>query len=134
MKVPHPTVEKQMRIIKIETDSIVKVLASFNPALPVFFYYLNPGTAKSIRETLGMTADGDYYFDPLSVEEESFRRLTLLPDDLAEDDRDIFQIIYGGPPSMIEELNVKEANDILIKTCPKDVSKATLAGWVINFF
>lgn len=128
MKVPHPSFDKQMKVIKIETNSIVKVLASFNPALPVFFYYINPSQAKFIREILGMTADGDYYFDPLSTDEESHRRITLLPDDLAEDDRDIFQIIYGGPPSIMDELNVKEANDILIKTCPKDISKATLAG------
>lgn len=128
MKIPHPTFEKQMKVIKIETGAIVKVLASFNTALPVFFYYLNPLQAKIIRETLGMTEDGDYYFDPLSTDEESHRRITLLPDDLAEDDRDIFQIIYGGPPSILDELNVKEANDILIKTCPKDISKATLAG------
>lgn len=128
MKVPHPTFEKQMKIIKIETNAVVKVLASFNPALPVFFYYINPLQAKIIREQLGMTADGDYYFDPLSTDEESYRRVTLLPDDLADDDKEIFQIIYGGPPSIIDELNVKEANDILIKTCPKEISKATLAG------
>lgn len=128
MKIPHPTVEKQMKFLKIETSAIIKVLASFNPALPVFFYYINPAHAKVIREMLGMTPESDYYFDPLSTEDEAHRRITLLPDDLAEDDRDIFQIIYGGPPSIMDELNVKEANDILIKTCPKDISKATLAG------
>lgn len=126
MKVPHPSNEKQLKTIKIEKKDVIKVLASFNIALPVFFYYLNPDLATTIREELCMTADGDYYYDPLSTEEEAFRRITLLPDDVGDNDKDIFQTIYGGSPNLIDELNVKEANDILIKTCPKDLTRAPL--------
>ncbi|XP_018569684.1 uncharacterized protein LOC108909755 isoform X2 [Anoplophora glabripennis] len=126
MKVTHPNCETDVRTIKVDKSEIVKVLASFNKALPVFFYYLNPALAKTIREELDMTPDGDYYYDPLSSKEEAYRRVTLLPDEVNDDDKQNFQLIYGGTPGILDELNVKEANDILIKTCPKELSKATL--------
>ncbi|KAJ8931084.1 hypothetical protein NQ314_016048 [Rhamnusium bicolor] len=126
MQVPHPSKENDIKTIKIDKCEIVKVLASFNKALPVFFYYLNPALAKLIREELDMTPDGDYYYDPLSSKEEAYRRITLLPDDVSDEDKENFQLIYGCIPGILDELNVKEANDILIKTCPKELTKAAL--------
>ncbi|KAJ8910989.1 hypothetical protein NQ315_010818 [Exocentrus adspersus] len=126
MKVPHPSQENEVKTIRVDRSEIVKVLASFNKSLPVFFYYLNPSLAKTIREELDMVPDGDYYYDPLSSKEEAYRRVTLLPDDVADEDKTNFQMIYGCTPGMLDELNVKEANDILIKTCPKELTKATL--------
>ncbi|KAJ8985564.1 hypothetical protein NQ317_011524 [Molorchus minor] len=126
MKVPHPGKENCVKTITVARCEVVKVLASFNKALPVFFYYLNPAVAKIIREELDMMPDGDYYYDPLSSKEEAFRRITLLPEDINDDDREIFQKIYGCTPGVLDELNVKEANDILIKTCPKELTKAAL--------
>ncbi|KAJ8948885.1 hypothetical protein NQ318_005506 [Aromia moschata] len=126
MKVPHPSRENDLKTIIVHRCEIVKVLASFNKALPVFFYYLNPALAKLIREGLDMTPEGDYYYDPLSSKEEAYRRITLLPDDVSDEDRDTFLKIYGGTPGILDELNVKEANDILIKTCPKELTKAAL--------
>ncbi|CAG9825310.1 unnamed protein product [Phaedon cochleariae] len=123
IQVPHPTKDKDIRTIRLEKAGVVKVLASFNSSLPVVFFYLSPGVAERIRVDLDMTAGGPYYLDPLALDEESQRRITLLPDDIDDADKNLMQLIFGGG---LEELNVKEANDILIKTCPKDLAKAAL--------
>ncbi|KAG5874832.1 hypothetical protein JTB14_009289 [Gonioctena quinquepunctata] len=122
MKVPHPK-DKDIRTVTIDKCDMVKVLASFNSSLPVIFYYLNLSAAEKIRKELDMTADSDYYFDPISMEDEAQRRVTLLPDDIEENDRNLFQLIYASSSNILDELNVKEANDILIKTCPKELAK-----------
>lgn len=123
MKVPHPDKIKGVKLITFEKNDVVKVLASFNPALPVIFYYLNQNASKNIRDRLDMTADGDYYYDPISVVDESFRRITFLPDEISDEEKKALQSICGP---LLEELNAKEANDILIKTCPKEVARASL--------
>lgn len=126
MHVPHPSKEKGIKKITIERADIVKVLASFNSSLPVVFYYLDSGLAKKVREELDMLSDSDFYFDPLSLEDEAQRRITLLPDDITEENKNMIQLIYGYPINILDELNIKEANDILIKTCPKELARNTL--------
>lgn len=134
MKVPHPSHENDIKTIRVDQSEIVKVLASFNKSLPVFFYYLNPALAKVVREELEMTPEGDFYYDPLSMKEEAYRRVTLLPDDITDDDKMNFTLIYGSTPGILDELNVKEANDILIKTCPKELSKAALGLGFVQLY
>ncbi|CAH1953623.1 unnamed protein product [Acanthoscelides obtectus] len=126
LKVPHPSNDKDIKTLVFERENVVKVLASFNSSLPVLFLYVNPILAQKIRTELDMTADGDYYFDPISSQDESFRRVTFLPDDITEDEQKVIQTIFGPPNNILDELNIKEANDILIKTCPKDVTRTAL--------
>ncbi|XP_056631057.1 uncharacterized protein LOC130441410 isoform X1 [Diorhabda sublineata] len=125
MKVPHPNKEKGVCTITLNNLDVVKVLASFNSSLPVIFYYINTALAAKVRMELDMTSDSEYYLDPLTLEEEAQRRITLLPDDNLEEQKETFELIYSFPVNILEELNIKEANDILIKTCPKDLVKPT---------
>lgn len=50
----------------IPVKSIVKILVHFGRSLPVFFIYVKPSTAASIRRLLKMTDKYGYYFDPCS--------------------------------------------------------------------
>ncbi|XP_044266946.1 uncharacterized protein LOC123012840 isoform X2 [Tribolium madens] len=126
LKVPHPKVENTIKIIKIESSDIVKVLISFQKSLPVLFYYLLPSVGAMVRTALDMTLGSDYYFDPLSEIEEAHRRITLLPETLSEESKLVLQKIYLKN-CLLDELTYKEANDILIKTCPKELSKSVLS-------
>ncbi|EFA03603.1 hypothetical protein TcasGA2_TC013691 [Tribolium castaneum] len=126
LKVPHPKIENTLKIIKIESSDIVKVLISFQKSLPVLFYYLLPSVGAVVREALDMTPVSDYYFDPLSEIEEAHRRITLLPESLSEESKITLQKIYSKN-SLLDELTYKEANDILIKTCPKELSKTVMS-------
>jgi hypothetical protein len=125
LKVPHPKLENSVKGIRIENSEIVKVLISFQKSLPVLFYYLLPSVGNSVRHILDMTPGSDCYFDPLSEAEEAHRRITLLPETLSEDCKHTLQKIYQKV-GMLDELTYKEANDILIKTCPKELSKSVL--------
>lgn len=122
MKVPHPKNPKEIKTIIIEKASLVKVLVSFNKLMQVIFYYVKPSTGQKIRDILGMTEGTEPYFDPLSTQE-ACRRITILPEVLFDNVKPFFRQIYGKPYNIIDELNAKEANDILMMTCPKEVTK-----------
>lgn len=122
LKVPMPANHMEIKTIIIPKCDIVKVLVSFQKILPVLFYYVVPHAAQMIREALGMVENGDFYFDPISSEE-AHRRITILPEYITDDARRILTLLYRKPPSIMDELNSKEANEILIRTCPKELNK-----------
>lgn len=125
IKVPHPKLDNTIKIIRVDCHDMVKVLISFQKSLPVVFYYLVPSVGVSVRNCLGLSQGGDYYFDPLSETEEAYRRITLLPEAVSDESKQILQTIYTNH-MLFEELTYKEANDILIKTCPKELTKSVL--------
>ena len=49
--------------------------------------------------------------------DETMKRLTILPDKLTEENRTAITKLYGN---LIEELDSKHANEILVKSSPKD--------------
>ena len=49
--------------------------------------------------------------------DETMKRLTILPDKLTEENRTAITKLYGD---LIEELDSKHANEILVKSSPKD--------------
>lgn len=126
MKVPHPKNPRDIKTIIIERTNMVKVLVSFNKIMQVMFYYVKPSMGQKIREILGMTEGSDPYFDPLSSQE-TCRRITILPELLFDNVKPIFRQIYGKPTNIMDELNAKEANDILMMTCPKEITKLITA-------
>ncbi|KAK9879547.1 hypothetical protein WA026_006617 [Henosepilachna vigintioctopunctata] len=124
IKVANVSNPKEVATIRIERNDIVKVLICFQKQLPVLFYYLRPNTGSSIREVLEMKENNvNNYYEPLS-DNESHRRITLLPENITEEVKKVLQSLYQ--PSMLEELTLKEANDILVKTCPKELTLANL--------
>ncbi|XP_031345949.1 uncharacterized protein LOC116172807 isoform X2 [Photinus pyralis] len=124
LRVPVPNDPNTVKKLVIEKKNVVKVLVNFNKSLPVVFYYVDEMVGEYIREELGMVEGGDRYFDPLSSEE-SFKRITLLLDIVPEATKGIMRTIYdfNKPNKIIDELTSYEANDILLKTCPKELSK-----------
>ncbi|CAH0556439.1 unnamed protein product [Brassicogethes aeneus] len=129
LKVPHPNNESEIKTVRIDQGDIVRVLVNFNKALPLLFYYLTPTVGANVRELLGMEKGSEPYFNPLSEKDESHKRITLLPEEFTEEDKTFLQEIYTGPPhNILDELLAKEANDILVKTCPKDLNKSMSGG------
>jgi hypothetical protein len=56
------------------------------------------------------------------VSDETQRRITLLPERLHEDNKVALKNIFGSLSNVLEELSNKEANDILVRASPKEVS------------
>lgn len=121
-KIPSTTDPTNIKSILLERKHMIKVLVNFQKSLPVIFYYVVPSFALYVREQLGMVKGGDFYFDPLSTEE-PYKRITVLVESVNDDTKVIFKHIYTKPNNIMDELTTTEANDILIKTCPKELSK-----------
>ena len=130
IKVPSLKDEKEIVKISFNRNQIVKVLVNFNKLLPVIFYYLVPSVGLQIRDQLNMTQEDDMYFDPCS-KEDMHKRITLLPEIISDEMKKLLKTFYEGK---IDELTSKEANDILLKTCPKEVTKVMSATtWYVFF-
>lgn len=66
--------------------------------------------------------------------DETQRRITLLPERLHEDNKVALKNIFGSLTNVLEELSNKEANDILVRASPKEVSllQVLLAGYYVK--
>uniref|UniRef100_A0A8D8Y097 Sentrin-specific protease 7 n=2 Tax=Cacopsylla melanoneura TaxID=428564 RepID=A0A8D8Y097_9HEMI len=120
--------------VKIFRHEIVKVLAHFGKGMPVIFYYIRAHVGPRIRELLNMnTKSCKFYFDP-SSRDETHRRITLLPEKIPDEVKTILSDIYSNDsePSTdseetlingpcLEELSIKEANNILVKSSPPEL-------------
>lgn len=122
IKVPNPKNGKEQKVITLNRESVVKVLVTFHDLLPVIFYYTVPSFGKKVRDILGMQPGDECYFDPIS-KEEPFKRIALVTEYITNEAKLYLKQIYGKPFSIIEELSIKEANNILLKTYPKEVNK-----------
>lgn len=46
-----------------------------------------------------------------------FKRITLLPETISDEAKITLKVLFG---KVMDELNAREANDILVRTCPKE--------------
>ncbi|KAK8741248.1 hypothetical protein OTU49_002576, partial [Cherax quadricarinatus] len=122
----------------IPIKSVVKILVHLGRSLPVFFIYIKPSTAASVRRLLKMMDKSGYYFDPCS-NEESQRRITILPDRMTEENKNLVKEILSSTNvhtsdavnvtssvpndkiNIMEELDQREANEILVRSSPMEV-------------
>ncbi|KAJ8674883.1 hypothetical protein QAD02_010669 [Eretmocerus hayati] len=115
LEVPTLEDDKSTVIVDIRIIDMVKVLIHFAKSMPVLFFYTNPETGLRIRDILGMQDPKGPYFDPAS-KDQTHKRITLLPEKITEESKAAIKEILK---SKFEELNTKEANDILVKASPK---------------
>ncbi|VVC99429.1 unnamed protein product [Leptidea sinapis] len=64
--------------------------------------------------------DGPYY-DPMS-KVDPYKRITLLPEVLTDEAKVALKTLFG---KVLDELNPKEANEILVRTCPKEINNVS---------
>ena len=97
-------------------------------------YYDPAGKGKSPQIhrhhglTLRTTSKINCFFFNLYVSffliDHTHKRITLLPDKLTEESKVVLKNLLSRR-NLLEELNSKEANDILIRASPKDVRSMT---------
>lgn len=64
------------------------------------------------------------YYNPMA-KDDPYKRITLLPEGISDDAKNALKALFG---KVIDELSLREANDILVRTCPtetKNVPKST---------
>jgi len=123
IKVPAIKKEMEMITIHVEMNEVFKVLAQLGKFMPVLFLYVSVSACQKTREILKMTDHKGYYLDVLS-EDETQKRITIMPEKLTEDDIEIMKNHFG---SNLQELQSKDANDLLIRSSPKDQDLKTIA-------
>lgn len=50
---------------------------------------------------------------------DAYKRITLLPEAISDETKQAFQTLFS---SVLFELTTKEANEILVRTCPKETN------------
>lgn len=68
-----------------------------------------------VAKSLMVLFSGPYY-NPMSVID-PYKRITLLPECISEDSKLALKALFG---KLMDELSAREANDILVRTCPRD--------------
>lgn len=67
-----------------------------------------------------MTDETGPYYNPTS-KIDPFKRITILPETITDSTKNALKTLFG---KNMDELNTREANDILVRTCAKEVNSA----------
>ena len=120
IKVPDILNPKVVVIINIAMKDILKVHAHFGKQMPLLFLYISPAACQKTRKLLKMTNSQSFYLEVTSADETQ-KRITILPDKLNEDSKVIIKQHFSG--TIFQELENKAANEILVRSSPKDSTK-----------
>ncbi|EAT47498.1 AAEL001372-PB [Aedes aegypti] len=104
-------------ILDLQLQEIVKAVVHFSKALNVMFLYTLPSCGAFIRESLemGLPEDKLPYFNPVSRQDDTHRRITLVMDRITEESKSIVKSIISH--DKIEEISARDANDLLMRSC-----------------
>jgi len=103
--------------INIPMADVLKVLAHFGKSMPLLFLYISPSACGRARKSLKMTSSQSFYLDVQSSDETQ-KRITILPEKLTEENKTILKQHFGNN---VQELESKDANEILVRSSPKDL-------------
>jgi len=117
IKVPAIINTNEVMSINIPMSDVLKVLAHFGKSMPLLFLYISPAACSRARKTLKMTNSQSFFLDVQS-NDETQKRITILPEKLTEDNKAILKTHFG---SNVQELESKDANEILVRSSPKDL-------------
>ena len=117
IQVPGIVNPSEAVIISIPMKDILKVLAHFGKSMPLLFLYICPSACQKTRKLLKMTNSQSFYIDVQSTDETQ-KRITILPEKLTEENKMILKQHFTGK---VQELESKDANEILVRSSPKDI-------------
>ena len=118
IKVPAIINTSEVVGINIPMSDVVKVLAHFGKkCMPLLFLYISPAACNRARKMLKMTNSQSFFLDVHSTDETQ-KRITIIPEKVTEDNKQILKQHFG---SKVQELERKEANDILVRSSPKNL-------------
>ncbi|KAL4706533.1 hypothetical protein ACJJTC_015731 [Scirpophaga incertulas] len=124
IKIVAPSLKNDTKdvALQIQLKEVVRILVHFGKGLPVIFLYTINKCGAYIRKALDMSehSSGPYY-NPMS-KIDPYKRITLLPDAISDEAKGALKALFG---KLMDELNAGEANDILVRTCPKESSNVT---------
>merc|ERR1719233_2066096 len=98
-------------------NDVLKVLAHFGKSMPLLFLYVSQDACTRVRRQLKMVNSQAFFLEVQSPDETQ-KRITILPEKLTEENKAILKTHFG---SNVQELESKDANEILVRSSPKDL-------------
>jgi len=125
-KVPGILPPQEVITISIGMNDILKVLAHFGKSMPLLFLYVSQDACARVRRQLKMVNTQSFYLEVQSPDETQ-KRITILPEKLTEENKAVLKQHFE---SKLQELESKDANEILVRSSPKDIAmlKAKMMG------
>ena len=110
------------RLVKIVivSNQILKLEMHPGKAMPVIFLYVTPSASKKIRDKLNMVRDSKKPYLDIQSEDECEKRITLLPNELADDAKNAIKQAFQ-PGGIFAEISQHEANRVLVLSSPLEV-------------
>merc|ERR1719412_253028 len=109
--------ENELVVLTIRKSNINQIYAHFGRTMPLLFIFCNSVACARIRNALKMTSKNTGLWFDVECPDETMKRLTILPDKMTDDTKNIMVKYYGD---LIKELDSKTANEILVRSSPKD--------------
>uniref|UniRef100_A0A0K2UJS5 Putative LOC100642437 [Bombus terrestris] n=1 Tax=Lepeophtheirus salmonis TaxID=72036 RepID=A0A0K2UJS5_LEPSM len=103
--------------LDIKKKDFMQFDAHFGRGMPIFFLFISVQACRKIRDLLKMESSHTQWLDVAS-QDETQKRITILPDKMNDDAKHILLRNFGN--ELLTELGPKEANDILVRSSPKD--------------
>ena len=94
--------------------------------MPLLFLYVSQDACARVRRQLKMVNTQSFYLEVQSPDETQ-KRITILPEKLTEENKAVLKQHFE---SKLQELESKDANEILVRSSPKDIAmlKAKMMG------
>ena len=104
---------KKIVTIVIPVNDILKIEMLSGRSMPLLFISTTPSTCDRVRKDLNLNfKSSGLYFD-LSSNDETMKRITMLPEKMPDEVKNLLTTFYG---ELISELDNKSANEMLVST------------------
>ena len=117
MTVPHLTKPKNLITLVIPTKDLLKMEVLFC-GMPLIFISTKKNTCERVRKDLNLNFKSQgLYYDPFIIQnDDTIKKITMLPEKLTDEAKDLLKLFYG---KYITELSNKEANELLVNSTPR---------------
>jgi len=123
IKVPPIINRNDVMTVNIPMSDVLKVLAHIGKtSWPLLFLHISPAACNRVRKTLRMTNSQSFFLDVQS-NDETQTRITIIPERLTEGNKAVLKANFGNK---VQELEAKDANEILVRSLVKDKNKLLL--------
>jgi transcription initiation factor IIF auxiliary subunit len=116
IKVPEIIDDNKMVFIFIPMTNILTVFAHYGKVMPALFIDISPDACEKVRKSLNMKDSSPFFFDVTS-EDETVKRITILPEKLNYAIKFKIKKVFGNKFSAI---NIMEAREILARCTPRN--------------
>ena len=118
MKIPHLTYPDRLVQIKIPLADISKIdiVENCGSSSSIIFISCNSSSCASVRKDLNLNFEASGLYYDISSEDETMKRITILPDKMSDQVKNLLLSFYSNK---ISEMPSKLANKLLVERTPK---------------